>query len=110
MLVGFYVLKGDGTAVYSPSFDRVGLAAVFTAVVMQLIGSPTSLTIRVEHKNREDTLFGLASTFPAISAVNPYSLDVSGLKEEVRFAFQVSATAAWEGFYLLMSPPSWRPY
>ena len=110
MLVGFYVLKGDGSAVYSPSFPRGGLAANFSTQILQLVGSPTGLALAVEHKNYEDTGFPNAGNFAAITAQGVAVKDITGLKEEVRFSYTVSATNAWEGCYLLMAAPAWRPY
>ena len=109
MLVGFYFHKGDGSTQYSPPFPRGGLAATFVVQVLQLVGSP-SLTVRVEHKNIEDTAFALAGTFVAITTVSVNELDVSSLKEIIRLGYTIAATNAWEGVLMNVLAPAWRPY
>jgi hypothetical protein len=110
MLTGFYVLKGTGAPKYTPTFPRGGLAANFAVQVLDLVGSPTDLVAVVEHKNIEDTAFIVAGTFPVINSINVFNANVSGIKEEVRFSFAPTAANAWEGFYLLLPAPAWRPY
>lgn len=110
MLTGFFILKAAGSAKYTPSFPRGGLAAVFSVQVFELVGSPTSLTVTVEHKNIEDTTFASAGSFSSITSAGTATLDLSGLKEQLRFALTVAATNSWEGFYMLIAAPAWRPY
>jgi hypothetical protein len=110
MLTGFYVLRGTGTTKYSPTFPRGGLAANFQVQVLDLIGSPTDLAAVVEHKNIEDTSFALAGSFTTINSINVFNANISGLKEQVRYAFTPAGTTPWEGFYVLLPLPSWRPY
>ena len=109
MLVGFYFFKGDGSTQYSPPFPRGGLAATFVVQVLQLVGSP-SLSVRIEHKNLEDTVFALAATFSAIATVSVNEQDASGLKEVVRLGYTITATNAWEGVLINVLAPAWRPY
>ena len=108
MIIGSYIHKGSG-ATYSPTFPRGGLSAVFTASVLQLIGA-ASLLISVEHKNEEDTTFTNLGAFANITTVTNEVLDLSGIKEQVRFVYTITATNAWEGVLLLMTAPAWRPY
>jgi len=111
MIVGTWIFKGSGNTQYSPEFPRGSLAAVFSADVLNLIGSPT-LTILVEHRNAEDTGFTTAGTFSSITATGTATLDVTaGLKEIIRFAYGFDAgDQAEDGVQLYMAPPSWRPY
>ena len=110
MLVGFYIFKGDGSTQYSPSFPRQGLAATFLAQALQRVGTTPSLTIGVEHRNRDETSFVNASSFGAITnSGNPQTLDISALKEEIRFSYTLTATNAWEGFLINILAPAWRP-
>ena len=112
MLVGNYFLRGDGSTQYSPTFPRGGLAASFRVQALQRIGTSASLTVTVEHKNREDTSFTTAGTFSALSGAAPQSrdLDVTSLKEEIRFSYVLTATNAYEGFLIYVFAPVWRPY
>jgi len=110
MLTGFYVLRGSGATKYTATFSRGGLSANFQVQVLDLIGSPTDLGAAIEHKNFEDTAFLPAASFPTISSISVASLSVSNIKEQVRYAFTVAAASAWEGFYLLLPAPAWRPY
>lgn len=109
MLIGQWIFKAGGAAMYGPTFGRGGLGCVFNATTLAMLGSPT-LTITVEHKNHDDTAFTLLGTFSAITTLNNFGLDVSAIKEEVRFKYTISATNDWEGFLLLMTAPTWRPY
>jgi len=109
MLVGYYFVKGDASTQYSPTFPRGGLSATFVVQVLQLVGSPT-LTVTVEHKNIEDTSWTTAGTFSAITTVSVAKLDVSSLKEQIRFGYAITATNAWEGVLMNVLAPTWRPY
>ena len=109
MLIGQYIHKGGGVTLYSPSFPRGGLGAIFSATCLQLLGAP-SLAITVQHKNHEDTTWGNLGIFSAINALGNSTADLSPIKEEVRFSYVVTATNDWEGVLLLMTAPAWRPY
>lgn len=113
MVVGTTILYLDGNAYYSPEFPRGGLAATFTVDVTQLslIGA-SQFDIEVEHRNSEDVNFSSAGTFTSISAVNAHSLDVSALKEIVRFKYTIAGGTpnADDAVHFLMMAPSWRPY
>jgi hypothetical protein len=111
MIVGSQI-EHDGTgttAYYSPSFPRGGEAAVFSVDVTHKMGSPT-LVVTVEHKNLEDTSWTTADTFSNITATGVATKDISGLKEEVRFAFTFSAGSAGNFFHVIIPAPAWRPY
>lgn len=110
MLTGFYVLKGNGAAKHTPTFPRGGLAATFAVQVLGLVGAPTDLVGVVEHKDTEDTVFAVAGTFAVINTINVFTANISGIREEVRFSFAPTAANAWEGFYIFLPAPSWRPY
>ena len=109
MLIGQWIHKAGGTAMYGPTFGRGGLGCVFNATTLAMLGSPT-LTITVEHKNPEDTTFTLLGAFSSITTLDNFMKDLSGIKEEVRLKYTISASADWEGFLLLMTAPAWRPY
>jgi hypothetical protein len=110
MLTGFYVIRGTGVAKYSAAFPRGGLAGTFLIQVIDLVGTPTDLGASIEHKNFEDTAFWAAGSFGAINSINVFSANITAIKEQVRFAFAPTAANAWEGFYLLLPAPAWRPY
>ena len=110
MLDGFYVIKGDGLTQYTRSFSRRALNALFSALAVSKVGTTPVLTLGIEHKNRDDTAFVSAGSFGAISASStstPYTEVISGLREEVRFSFSISATNAWEGYLLRILAPAW---
>ena len=108
MTTGFNLFVMGGTALYSPSFPSGGESALFSVEVLALIGTP-SLAISVETKNTEDTTWGVAASFTAITAAGVATKDVSALKEEVRLKFTMSGTDG-EAFNLLVPAPAWRPY
>jgi len=110
-LIGQYFLKGDGLNQFSMTFPRGGLAATFVLQALQRVGpTPPSLTAVVETKNSDDTTWTTAGTFAAITSIGVYTLDVTGLKEEVRISYILTASQPWEGFLLNLLAPSWRPY
>jgi hypothetical protein len=110
MLVGSTVYKNDGNPYYSPSFPRGGLAAVFVADVTHVEQSPT-FKIAVEHRDEHDTTWSTASTFADFTAVDTKTLDVTGLKQIIRFKYEFDAgDASTVGVHFLMQAPTWRPY
>jgi len=109
MLLGQYLFKGGGITIYGPTFPRGGLGAIFTACILQMLGTPT-LTITVEHKNIEDTTWTTLGTFSSITTLGNYTKDLSNIKEQVRFAYMTTGTNDWEGFLVNMTAPAWRPY
>ena len=108
-LIGQWVFKAGGTTMYSPSFPRGGLGAVFNATTLAQIGSP-SLTITVEHKNHDDTTWASLGAFTLIATLGNFQEDLSGIKEEVRFAYAITGSQDYVGFLLLVTAPAWRPY
>lgn len=111
MIVGTQITHdGTGTtAYYSPSFPRGGEAAVFSVDVTHMRGGPT-MVVTVEHKNVEDTSWSTAGTFSNITTTGLATKDISGLKEEIRFAFTFTAGSAGEFFHVIVPAPAWRPY
>lgn len=94
---------------HSPTFPRGGPAATFIATVMQLAGA-LDIVIDVEHKDREDVCFATLGSFASIQAIGTYSLDLTGIKEEFRFYYDVTASCTQEELLLLMGAPVWRPH
>ena len=110
MVVGTTLFKIDSTAYYSPEFPRGGLAATFTIDVTHMVGSPT-VTVSVESRNSEDTSWTAAGSFSSITSSGVSSVDLSDIKEIVRFKYEFDAgDQVTDGLHFLMMPPSWRPY
>ncbi len=113
MVIGTTIFYLDGNPYYSLEFGRGGLAATFAVDVTHIVlTGATSLLITVEHRNAEDTTWGTAGTFAGIGSVTPDTLDVSGLKEIVRFKYEFTggSPVASDAAHFLMQVPSWRPY
>lgn len=113
MLVGTTIIHSDtGTdAYYTPSFPRGGLSANFSVDVTHIAAaSSLTLSIKVEHKNEDDTSWTAAGTFTGISSKGVNVLDVSDLKEDVRLSFTFSAGAEGDFVHVVIGPPAWRPY
>jgi hypothetical protein len=99
-----------GDAYYSPSFPRGGQSALFSIETTHIKGAPT-LVVTVEHKNADDVAYTTAGTFADITTKNVFSLNLSGLKEEIRFKFTFGAGGvAGDFFHVLVPAPAWRPY
>jgi hypothetical protein len=112
MLRGFYFVKGDGNVQYSPTYSRGGLSAKFLMETLQKVGStPPQLAITIEHKDIVDTVFVLLGTFPTITTVDVFDLDLSGIKEQWRIGYQITVAAnQWEGYLINPLAPVWFPY
>ena len=108
MTTGFNLFVMGGTALYSPSFPRGGEAALFSVEVLALLGSP-SIAIAIEHKNMDDTSWTVAGSFSTISTAAVHTVDLSGLKEEIRLKFTLTGTDG-DGCNMLVAEPAWRPY
>ena len=109
MRIGTLIMVMGGGGFYSPSFPRGGESALFSLEVTHKMGGSPSLTVEVEHKNEEDTVWSSAGAFTAITTTGVKSKDVSGLKEECRFKYTPTGTDG-DAFYLIVAAPAWRPY
>lgn len=104
------VHDGVGTnAYYTPPFGRGGEAAVFTVEVTHRRGS-TTLVVKVEHKNPEESAWTVAGTFSNITATGVFTKEIQGLKEELRFSFVFSAGSQGNYVHFLLPAPMWLPY
>ena len=109
MVIGTTLIKLDGNPYYSPSFPRGGLAGTFAVDVTHFHGV-TTLDLTVEHRDETDTVFATAGVFDAIDAVEHYEVDITGLKQIVRFKYAFTGGNAEDGVHIVMQAPSWRPY
>ena len=110
MIIGMILHRLSGNGYPSPSFPRGGLAALFAIEVFDLAGSSPNLQCTVEHKNAEDTSFTSAGVFATMTTVDVHTLDLSGLKEEIRFVFTVGGTPPTNAVHFNVLAPAWRPY
>ena len=83
--------------------------SLFSYEILGLVGSPLSLSVNVQTKNVEDTSWASAGSFASITTAGVKGVDITGLREEVRPELTVAANNDWEGFYLLVAAPAWRP-
>jgi len=110
MVIGTTLMKMAGTAYYSPTFARGGLAAVFACEVQQVAGTNPTLDIDVEHKNVEDTTFTTLGSFNQFTMADLKTLSASAIKEQLRFKYVVGGTAATAAVHFNMLAPTWKPY
>jgi len=108
MVVGNYYRRFGGSPQYSPTFGRGGNAALFGVEILACDAS-TSLTVTVEHKNAEDTSWTTLTTLSTLTAGVNVS-DVTGIKEQLRYAFVVNGASAYLSVYANVLAPAWRPY
>jgi hypothetical protein len=112
MILGFnllYDLAGN-TPYYTTSFPRRGLAALFSIQTTHVRGG-LALSATVQHRNREDPSWTDAGTFSGITAPGLSTLDLSSLKEEIRFSYRFTGTGSLGDFFrVFIPPPAWRPY
>jgi|GEM_PF-3040765 len=110
MIVGVTLFKLDGNPYFSPEFPRGGLAARFAGSVSHVANAP-NLTITVETRNSEQTLWTFIGFFAVVAAIGPISIDLTGCMEIVRFQYAFAPGDPWNAsVHMLMQAPSWRPY
>lgn len=108
MLVGQYFMRfGAGVYQYSPSFPRGGGAALFALEVYALV-SGASLNMSVEYRNIDDTTWTVYGSAISASSVGVHTLEVVGLKEEIRLRFSVGGTDPTDTVYANVLAPQWR--
>jgi len=108
MVVGETLMKLSGSDYFSPQFNRGGNAAIFSCECLQITAS--GFDIDVEHKNSEDTSWGLAGSFSTITMPGVTFEPISALKEQIRFKYTVTGSNAYDAVCFNMLAPSWRPY
>ncbi len=68
-----------------------------------------TMTVRIEHKNTEDTAFALLGILAAMpTGINTANL--TGVKEEVRFGYVINGVNPEDSVYANVLPPNSRPY
>lgn len=110
MIVDTTLLKLGGTPYYTPPFPRQGLAATFVVDVVELTGSPT-VTVDVEHRNRDETSFASLGTFSSITTDGLKTASFSAIKEIVRLKISFAAGDTWsDAIRCVIQSPTWRPF
>jgi hypothetical protein len=106
MIVGDLLLFMAGDPYFGQPMGRSTCKAIFAVQVTNVAGPPT-LVVTIEHRNNDDTSWTAAGAFPPIAAAGTFSLQLSGLKELVRYRYQFSAGAAADGMYVFGASPQW---
>ena len=107
MILGQCVCKWDGNSYYSPAFPRGAENATFVAQITHTHDSPT-FVITTQHRDSEATAWTDTTAFTPITTTGTYTLDVSALKELVRFKYTFTSADAVDGVRLIMHAPVWR--
>lgn len=92
---------------HGPPFRRGGSAARF-GIVVGRVGAGSTLDVSLEHHDLVDSTWTTLGVFPSISNVGPYTLDATGCKEELRFAYAFAGGTP-HAFHVRVLPPVWRP-
>jgi len=82
VLIGGHYRRNSGGAQYSPTFGRGGDAVLFSVEILDCDASTTGV----------------------------HTLEVPGIKEEVRLRFSVNGTDPSDTVYAVVLAPQWRPY
>ncbi len=111
MIQGQWLMADDSAVqkVLSPWAPRGGDNAIFTYERVVTVGSPT-LTVKVLHKNLDEIGNGVAisGSFAQISGSSFYKLQLGGLKELVRFQYELQGEGGLIGAALVrMLAPTW---
>lgn len=96
----------NGLNAFSPWFSRSELAAVFSAEVIDVGGGGT-LSIDVQHRNNDETAATSLGTIGPLGAAGVTSSTMTGIKEQVRFAYAVGGTSDSDWVHFRMLNPSW---
>jgi hypothetical protein len=102
------IRDGALAAYYSPPFRRGGEAAVFS-IEMTVRHGACTLVMEVEHRNIEDSSWSSVGNV-SVNALGAVTLDLSGLKEEIRFKFTFSAGALGNFVQIFLPAPMWLPF
>lgn len=102
------LFKLDANPYFSPEFGRGGMRAICSARATHVAGSGT-LTITVQHKNSDDTAFADLAAFSVFSATGTDQLEITGMKEILRFKFEVGGPGATSAVAFMMTAPQWFP-
>lgn len=109
---GDYIQRLSGLTQYSPIFGRGGQGALFSIDVFDAPGGGVLLNVDVEHKNLADTTWAVLGSFTAIASSGVKTKDLSGCKEQLRFAYAISAGGSpqvYDTFYINVLAPVWKP-
>ena len=106
--IGDNYRRGNGSARFSPTFGRGGLGAQFACEVFDNDPGVT-MSIAIQHKNHDDVNFTTLGSILAM-AVGVNSVNLTGIKEEVRLAFTINGANPEDTVYANVLAPAWRPY
>jgi len=108
MIVGTTIWWIDGTAFYTPQFQRGGLAGNFIAEVTHKGGS-NDATMTVETRNSEDTGWTTVDSV-TINGTGTFQVDGSPIEEIVRIKFDWASGGTSDVIHVIVQAPTWRPY
>lgn len=106
MILGDLILKMNGDAYCGPTIARSTMSALFAVQVTNMSGSPT-LSVVVQHRNRDDVAWGTAASFTAITTDGKYQAAATGLKELIRYTFTITAGPSTSGACVFAAAPQW---
>jgi hypothetical protein len=105
-------IVGGPVTYLGPWMARKSDAATFLLEVQYVSSSGCSIEAFVEHKNSEqaDSSAAIAATFATITAPGTYPVGATGLKEWVRYRYDLSGTSsADEWVHMRANTPVWQP-
>ena len=110
MIGSLVISPGSQSPVYSNPIPRGGLAAVFSAEVLEL-DAAGDIEILLQHKNKSETSFSTLQTMGSIGSTGIQTVNVTGIKEIVRVAAQfATGSTSGEFFRIGNINWSWFPY
>lgn len=109
MLMG-QMIPYNSSTLFSPPFGRGGEQGTFYIDIKHKTGTAISMGIELQHKNTDDTSWGSAGNFSAITTTGLKSLNVSGLKEQLRYAYTFSAGSDGDFYWAEFPAPMWQVF
>jgi hypothetical protein len=71
------------------------------------IGGNGTLTVAVQHRNRDETTPAILESIGPLSAQGVGDVQLASIKEEVRFRYTVGGAAATDWVHWRMLNPTW---
>ncbi len=106
MIDGDLLLVMNGAPYFGPPMARATSSATFSVQVSNRTGLSV-LVVDIEHRNRSDTSWSTAGSFPGISSNATDSTQIAALKELVRYKFTFTAGNPEDGMYVIAATPQW---
>jgi hypothetical protein len=106
--IGDLYMRLGGVAYYTPTMSRGGLAISVLHNIFAI--NATSITVTIEHKNIEDTVWATLTSATYNTTGLTSALTGSVIKEQFRIKYVVNGANDTDSVYLNTLAPVFQPY